>query len=208
MVVLFVHGLGRTPLSGWPMLRQLRRAGLSTSVFAYVAAVESLAAIVHRLRDRVLRIAEQGSYAVVGHSLGGVLLRAALKDLPAGTARPAGLFLLGSPISASRMARRLGPSFLFRALAGECGQLLGSKERMAQLGTSADPVTAVIGVRGVTGRRSPFGEEANDSMVAVSEASAPWLTRKIEIPVIHTLLPASSKTARIIVDDLACYHRF
>ncbi len=33
MQALFVHGMGRSPLSGLPLLVQLRRAGVLTSTF-------------------------------------------------------------------------------------------------------------------------------------------------------------------------------
>lgn len=38
MRVLFVHGMGRTPLSGWPLLHRLRQAGLRTTTFGYTTA--------------------------------------------------------------------------------------------------------------------------------------------------------------------------
>lgn len=53
--VLFVHGMGRSPLSAWPMLRRLRQAGLRASTFAYMVSVESFDAIVGRLRLRLAR---------------------------------------------------------------------------------------------------------------------------------------------------------
>ncbi len=194
--------MGRSPLSGWPMLRRLRRAGFSTTVFGYLAALESFASIVHRLRDRIQQIAHAGPYIVVGHSLGGVLLRAAIGELPS-SIMPSHIYLLGSPITTSRLAIKLRANPVFKAFAGDCGQLLASEERMKRVASVNGPVTAIVGVRGFTGANSPFGFEANDGVVAVSEASAEWLTSKVELPVMHTFLPASSSVANIIINTYA-----
>ena len=136
---LFVHGMGRSPLSGWPMLQQLRRAGVETSTFGYVAGMESFSRITERLASRLLALAERGEYVLVGHSLGGVLLRAALKSMPAGTRQPRHVFLLGSPVEASRLAQRLRANLAYRLLTGECGQLLGSTNWMRRARSGAGP---------------------------------------------------------------------
>jgi len=83
--ILFVHGMGRSPLSGWWLIRQLKRAGYQPSSFGYVAMFEDFTSIKNRLVLRVLEIAGQGEYIVIGHSLGGVLLRSAINSLPSAT---------------------------------------------------------------------------------------------------------------------------
>jgi len=201
--ILFVHGMGRSPLSGWPMLARLRRAGLHTETFGYGAALHDFDVIAARLCTRLQAIAARGEvYALIGHSLGGVLLRAALDTLPPGTPRPRHLFLLGSPIGTSRLAVRLRRRFLFRALAGDCGQMLGTPARMAGIAAANGdvPTTAIVGVRGLAG--GPFGTEPNDGVVARSEVVAPWLGEIVEIPVMHTLLPASGRVAEIVLQTL------
>ena len=203
MVVLFVHGMGRTPFSAWPMLRKLREAGLKTETFGYVAALETFDAIALRLTARIEKIARGGPYVVVGHSLGGVLLRAALCALRPGIALPDRMFLLGVPIQPSRMAARLKKNRWFRLLAGDCGQLLGSAERMSGVGKIAIPVTGVAGVKGFFGSARRFGDEPNDGVVSLSEVSARWLSTQVRLPVIHTLLPSSHEVAALIIRDVA-----
>ena len=202
MIVLFVHGMGRTPLSGWRLLRRLRRAGLKTTTFSYSVIFENFDTLVARLRTRITRIAGTGDYIVIGHSLGGVLLRAALNSLPPGATLPRHMYLLGSPVLASRIATRLQNYGLFRILTGDCGQLLGSVDRMNAIGPPAVPVTGIVGTRGISNRFGIFGDEVNDGLVSVSEVSAPWLTRCVEVPVFHTLLPSSALVADIILHDM------
>lgn len=199
MHILFVHGMGRSPLSGWPMLYRFRRAGHRTDTFGYVAAVESFETIKRRLISRIARLAAGEAYAVVGHSLGGVLIRAALNSLPENFARPRHVFLLGSPIHSPRLAVRLKDNVLFRVLAGDCGQLLASPSRMGQIGSLPERTTNIAGVRGLGHRKGPFGDEPNDGVVALSEVSAAWLTDQKQLPVIHTFLPASGRVAEEII---------
>ncbi len=116
MQVLFVHGMGRTPLSGWPLLRRLRRAGLHTHSFGHLVSRESSEIIVSRLARRLTQIAGSGDYALVGHSLGGVLLRQALRTLPRTARPPKHLFLLGSPVQMSSIAARMASNPLYRLL--------------------------------------------------------------------------------------------
>lgn len=203
VIGLFIHGMGRTSLSGWPLLRLLRRAGLVTRTFGYSVAFENFDAIVVRLRTRISLLAATDDYIVIGHSLGGVLLRAALNSLPPGTAFPRHVYLLGSPVLASRIATRLKNNRLFRVLTGDCGQLLGSVERMNAIGPPAVPVTGIVGTRGIANLFGVFGDEVNDGLVSVSEVSAPWLTHCVQVPVFHTLLPSSARVANIILQDMA-----
>ena len=202
MIVLFVHGMGRTPLSGWRLLHRLRRAGLKTTTFAYSVALNNFDAIVALLRAQITSLAATEDYIVIGHSLGGVLLRAALNSLPPGTALPRHVYLLGSPILPSRIATRLQRNWLFRTLTRDCGQLLGSVDRMNAIGPPAVPVTGIVGTRGIANRFGIFGDEVNDGLVSVSEVGAPWLTRCVEVPVFHTLLPSSARVADIILHDM------
>lgn len=202
MIILFVHGLGRTPLSGWRLLRQLRCAGLKTRTFGYTAFFENFDAIVARLRTEFSLLDASESYVVVAHSLGGVLVRAALNSMLPGAAYPRHVYLLGSPVRASRIAARLKDNFMFRTLARDCGQLLASAERMKAIGPLDVPTTGIVGVRGICGRYSLFGDEVNDGIVSVSEVMAPWLTKYVQVPIFHTLLPSSRRVANIILQEL------
>jgi len=203
MHILFVHGMGRTPLSGVPILVRLRANGYTTGVFGYSAAFRCFDSIRDRLIRRVIQIASQGDYALVGHSLGGVLLRDALAKLPKEVIRPKHLFLLGSPIRSARLAVGMRNRILFRAMTGDCGQLLASNQRMQAIGPSNVETTIIIGTKGFNGDSGPFFGEINDGIVAASEAHADWVTDEVQVPVIHTLLPASYRVARILLNRLS-----
>lgn len=200
--MLFVHGMGRSPLSGWPLLWRLKRAGLKAHTFGYAVTINDFAEVVDRLAARMEQLACQGDYIVIGHSLGGVLLRAAIARLPANTPAPRHLFLLGSPIQPARLAQRLQSNPIFRALTRDCGQLLGSRQRMLEIGAVDIPVTALAGIRGVPEKLGWFGREANDGIVSVSETLADWIGDRIELALPHTLLPSSRRVADVILKRL------
>jgi thioesterase domain-containing protein len=202
MQVLFVHGMGRSPLSGWPLLARLRRAGLHTHNFGHLVSHQSYDTIVGRLKERLTQIGSNGDYAVVGHSLGGVLLRQALRGLPRTARQPRHLFLLGSPVQMSAIAARMASNPLYRALTGDCGRMLGSAERMATIGAPAVPVTAVVGVKSWSLLAGLLPKESNDGVVTLAEASAPWLTDVVQVPVTHTFLPSDARVTRVILERL------
>ncbi|MDD2321722.1 MAG: alpha/beta hydrolase [Geobacteraceae bacterium] len=200
MNVLFVHGMGRSSLSWAPTLIRFRSRGIKPFVFGYSVARQDFSAIVRRLVKVLMDVSKLGDYALVGHSLGGVLLRAALHELPAKTLPPKQLFLLGSPVVSSRLARQLSKNRLFRAVTCDCGHLLGSDERMSSIPEAHVPTVAIAGIRGVHGRLSPFGSEPNDGIVSLEEVSAGGFAEVLQVPVVHTFLPSSKCVADIILD--------
>lgn len=201
--VLFVHGMGRSPLSAWPMLRRLRRQGIKTSTFSYFVSSQSFDLIQFRLEKRIREIARQGEYVLIGHSLGGVLIRAALANLNNSVPLPEHLFLLGSPVNASRLAVFFRQYWLFRMLTKDCGALLASSQRMRQVPASICSTTSIIGVKGINGAKSPFKDELNDGVVSISEVSADWMTEQIQLPVMHSFLPSSRQVSDLIIEKLS-----
>lgn len=204
MHALFVHGMGRSPLSGWPLLQHLKGAGFRTSFFGYSVLLENFAGIRGRLVAKISALAASGDdYVLIGHSLGGVLLRAAVNSLPAGTPGPRHVFLLGSPLRPARLAQRLASHPVYRAFTRDCGQLLGSADRMAGVGPLSVPTTAIAGIRGLPWKRGPFSGEPNDGVVSLAEVSAEWLVELVRIRTVHTLLPSSRRVGEIILESVA-----
>jgi hypothetical protein len=128
-------------------------------------------------------------YVLVGHSLGGVLLRASIAALPDSVHRPRHLFLLGSPSRASRLAKSLSSNPIFRLFCGDCGQRLASDSAMAAIAPSSVPSTAIFGTCSLPALLDPFPGEVNDGVVAYSEIDAAWLTHKLPVHRLHSFLP-------------------
>lgn len=207
MKILFVHGLGATPLDALPTLLRLKKLGYQTSTFSYFSSVQTLDAIRTRLQRRLADLADDGEYALIGHSLGGVLLRDALSSLPHAIRRPGHLFLVGSPVLATRINGYFNRYAVYKWLSGQSGQLVASKEQMQAIAMPSLPVTCVVGSKGYTGPRSPFGNEPNDSMVLESELCPQLFSDVVHIAARHPMLPSHHDLARIVHQRLAAITR-
>jgi len=205
MHALFVHGMGRTPLSGWPLLRNLKQVGISTSTFGYSATFESLEKIKSRLVNRLAELSCNGDYFVIGHSLGGVLLRAAIDALPSEFRKPCHLFLLASPTKSSRWAKKLRSNPLFQVITGECGQLLASDQKMAAISATDVPITAFIGDHGFPFKTVFASNEINDGILSLSEVGASWLNDQVRVHCLHSFLPFSQNLGAIILQRVASH---
>ena len=186
MNILLIHGLGRTPLSMGSMADALRRSGHTPDFFGYVTLFQSFDAIVARLRDRLRCLSALGPYGAVSHSLGGVLLRAALAQ--ANFPQPVRVVMLAPPNQspkAGRLANRLWP---FRWFAGQSGHNLASPDFYAQLPVLTCPYTLVAGTIGPTGPLSPFGEEVNDLILGIGEVKMKKSDALLQVPALHSFI--------------------
>ena len=192
---VLVHGMGRTPLSMLLLAARLRSRGLECETFGYVAASAPFDSIAARLAERLARQPE--GYLAIGHSLGGLLLREAVRRLPEAAPRPAHLFLLGTPNHSPRLARRLQRTPLYRLLAGDSGQMLADAGRLERLPASDIPTTVIAGTAGPRHPKGPFGHEPNDGVVSLSEARLAGASLET-LPLLHTFLMNSARVADLI----------
>ena len=202
MQALFVHGMGRSPLSAFPLLRRLKQNGITPHWYFYSVTFQSFPSISDRLERKIERLAAQGDYVLIGHSLGGVLIRDAVAALPAGTRMPTRIFLLGSPVRPSRIAKALRRNWLFRLATSDCGQLLGSDDRMGCVAASQVPTTSIVGTKSYKSLKKLFGDEENDCVVSYSEVCADWISEEIRLPVSHTFMPSNALVTKTVVEKL------
>ena len=199
MDILLVHGLGRTPVSLFMMAAALRREGHRTQFFGYSPTVESLPRIVRRLTARLETLAGE-PVGLIGHSLGGLLLRMAISEVP--TLRVRRLVMLGTPNRAPRLGRRAWKFFAFRWLTRDCGSLLAHPDQYAAIPIPRVPHTLIAGTAGPCGRWSPFGDDRNDGVVAVDEVPLGDGDEPLLFPVWHTLMMNDRRVQEAVVAAL------
>ncbi|HEY9880469.1 MAG TPA: alpha/beta hydrolase [Leptolyngbyaceae cyanobacterium] len=180
--------------------QRLRRAGYATEHFGYFAIAESFDSIVERLHLKLQQIAWQGPYAVVAHSLGGILTRAALA---LGQVRdPEQIVMLGTPNQPPRLALHAWRVPPFRWFTGQCGFKLTCTQFYGGLPMVQSPYTIVAGTLGPRGPLSPFGDEVNDGIVALSETRILPHDAVVQLPVWHTFMMNDSRVQDVVIQSL------
>ena len=183
MHLILIHGQGRTSRSlrllGW----RLQRHGHTVQYFGYSTQRERFVDIRARLTATLDQ--QDGAYAVIGHSLGGILTRAAL---PLAGRPPQHLIMLGPPNNSPLLARMLKDNPLYQRLTADCGQKLADERFYAALPRPTVPTTIFAGTAGPRGRWSPFGFELNDGVVSVAETSLGPEYPTVLVPSIHTFI--------------------
>lgn len=183
MDLVLIHGMGRTPLSMLRLSRRLRRAGHHPILFGYSPTFETLQGASARLVALIDRRVDPAHYALVGHSLGTVLIRTALGQLE--NRPPAACFLLSPPMVACRAAKFFSRLGLYKLLTGEMGQLLANDAFMRQLPMPPVPTRIYAGIRGLRASWLPFGMEVNDFILSVSEATGRFEAQAVKVPSSH-----------------------
>jgi pimeloyl-ACP methyl ester carboxylesterase len=196
MDVVLIHGMGRTPLSMLRLRHRLRRAGHRAILFGYSPTFETLEGASARLVKKIERRVG-GDYALVGHSLGSVIIRNALGRLR--ERPPAACCFLAPPMVACKAARFFSRFWLYRGVMGEMGQLLADDAFMSRLPLPAVPTRIYAGTGGPRASWLPFGLAANDGILSVAEATGRFDGEVVEVPSIHTFIMHSKTVAADIV---------
>ena len=196
MDAVLLHGMGRTPLAMSILAARLRASGIRPHLFGYSVTFERWEGCVQRLERFITRHVKEHEYIMIGHSLGTVLTRATLPRL---VHKPSACFLLTPPTRACKAARHFAPYRLVKILGGEMAQLLADQQFMESIPPVSVPTKIYAGTAGPRGRRSPFGDEPNDSVLMVKETTLPDVPIQT-VPVLHTFIMNSKVVTQDIVN--------
>ncbi|MFL5012020.1 lipase family alpha/beta hydrolase [Rhizobium sp.] len=194
--VLLFHGIARTKKSMAKLAGFLSAHGYRVVNVGYPSTKFSISDLVDIIRpeiDGAAKEAGDGRVHFVGYSMGGLIVRAFLRNY-----RPANLgrvVMVGTPNSGSQIADFLKNWPLFRKVYGPAGQqLITDQTAMTELfGTvdyelgiiagnrTIDPVSSLI-----IGLRVP-----NDGKVSVESTRLDGASAHIVIPANHTFLPVN-----------------
>ena len=169
--VLLIHGLGSHRVFMWPIAWYLNRNGFVATTFGYRSwwwSIEFHAQCLAEELDRLEQDPNVDSYAIVGHSMGGIVTRQAI--LGDGSSKPfpklKRVVQLGSPNHGTSKARRLGHMLSF------CKTLRQISDRPDSFVNSLPPPSDV-----------EFGIIAGSYDIAVSEKSSHLSTEKDHISI-------------------------
>ena len=139
-------------------------------------------------------------YALVGHSLGTVIIRTALGRLE--NRMPAACFFLAPPMIACKAAKFFSRFWPYQVAMGEMGRLLAVDDFMRRL-PMPPTVRIYAGIGGPRAAWLPFGMEENDGILNVSEATGDYGATAIKVRSLHTFIMNSSQACNDMVRSLA-----
>jgi pimeloyl-ACP methyl ester carboxylesterase len=172
---------------------RLRRQGFTVHVYSYPSVRADLSANAERLA-RFLDALDADTVHLVGHSLGGILIRALFHYSPP---RQAGrIVTLGTPHGGSRVAQHLSRHALWHRLMGSgVTQLLAGTPQ--EWSSPPREIGVICGTRSFgMGRLLYRGlPRPNDGLLTVKESAFPAAREHLVLPLSHTGLLFSREVA-------------
>jgi len=186
--VILIHGLIRSSGSFNSMARHLNDDGCTVVPFDYPSTRSPIPAAADCLNQVIESLEGIDTIDVVGHSMGGLVLRCYLRDY--GDDRMRRAVMLGVPNHGARMADQMHNYVLFRMLYGPAGQQLVSDEEglIADLPVPDFEFGVIAGGRGNAKGYNPLLSGDNDSTVTVRSARLSGASDFLLVPVIHSFL--------------------
>lgn len=193
---MLLHGLWFSGFVLFALARRLRRQGFTVHAFSYPSVCGDLSTNAERLA-RFLAALDADTVHLVGHSLGGILIRALFHEHP--QQKPGRIVTLGAPHGGSRVARHLSRYAFWRWAMGKgVAQLLaGETQRWTlpprEFGTICG--TRSFGMGRLLHRGLP---RPNDGLLTVKESAFPAAQEHLALPVSHTGMLFSREVARLV----------
>lgn len=188
--IVLLHGLGRTRWSLWPVAREAARRGYQVHNLGYPSRRARIEELAENVGERVLHVAGNGPVDVVTHSMGGIVLRAAVAggSLPQEAVRR--VVMLAPPNHGSELADRLRDFRVYRFATGPAGQQIGTNEDSVPRRLPPPPFEVGI----IAGRKSAnpvfarvLGAES-DGKVTVESTQLEGMRDRVVVDRAHTFI--------------------
>lgn len=180
--VVLLHGMGRTRVSMAVLQKRFASAGYETLNFPYGQTRASLDELSGSLATFLERKVSTPRYHLVGHSLGNIIIRHAMREsLRPGLGR---VVMLAPPNRPARLAKLLRDNGLYRVLMGDSGQKLGDDGFYASLPAPSVEFGVIAGDKG----QGMTFSEPNDGLVEVEGTRLEGMKDFAVVPHTHTFL--------------------
>lgn len=200
--VMLLHGIWRTSKSMVFIARHLRKQGYAVLNLTYPSTKLPLEALVEEIHAKIADFAEGATTHFVGHSMGGLLIRAYLTRY-----RPPTLgrvVMLGTPNHGSEVADFLKDWRLFRRVFGPAGQQhITNQAAIAPLFGPVDyPLGIIAGDRSLDVVCRRIIGKPNDGKVSIESTKLEGMADHCVVPVSHLMLTYRRRVNRLIAQFL------
>ena len=184
--VVLLHGILNHPGIMDRLATALGAAGWAVANLAYPSTRLSIDEHATAVRRAARALAEDGAAEIgfVGHSLGGLVARAAMAGAGQDGWQPGRLVMIGSPVAGSAMARTLRLLPGYETLLGPSGISLATPAAGATAGSNVAIIAGGTGGRGF----NPLLPGDNDLTVTVAETRLPG-AQNLLVHAVHNALP-------------------
>ncbi|WOT06868.1 alpha/beta fold hydrolase [Shewanella youngdeokensis] len=196
-LVVLAHGLGRSDTAMWRLATRLEQAGYKVCRLDYASIGESVEAVLAQTSkqiDACIQYAPKVHY--VGHSLGGLVIRAYLQNNHVLPKESIGeVVLIGTPNKGSELADHLSDSWLMQLGGGISRALMTGSN---SLGNRLEELDLNIGIIAGTKSSSLTNDKftgANDGLVSVESAKLKNMSDFIAIDVNHSQMRNNQEVA-------------
>jgi pimeloyl-ACP methyl ester carboxylesterase len=186
--VILVHGLIRSSKSFDPMKAELEKAGYRVFGFDYPSTRVEIPAAAEYLKQCVASLDGMTEINFVVHSMGGLVVRASLRDDP--DPRIGRIVMLAVPNLGARMANLLQRHTLYRLVYGPAGQQLIEDEDgfISQLPIPACEFALIAGARGTPAGYNPLIPGDDDGTISLACTRLPGAKDFMTVGALHSFL--------------------
>ena len=196
MRVILIHGMGRTPRSMSLLGLRLTRAGFDVNSFGYDVRKTPLLDIAEHFAAFARRhVKPEEPFAIISHSLGGVITRLATHTLPAGLTRIVMLAPPNAPPHLASLVHRHA-SATYRFVFRDAGQQLLDASFYARLPI---PSARTLVIAGDSAPRVHFAGALNDGIVSVEETKLEGAAHRV-VHTIHTIIMNDRDVTRMAIE--------
>lgn len=198
--VVLLHGLGRSGSAMYLLGKRINEAGYQTHIIEYDSLKKSPDLIIKAVGQEIDERCRDNGLTVhfVGHSLGGLIIRAYLDQKPIN--HLGRVVLLGTPNQGSELVDKFGEEWLLR-ITGPTVRELGTDEDSFpnRIGAPYYPIGIIAGTSSSNPLTSRSLPGPDDGLVSVESTKLEGMTDFIEVDTSHSRLRYNETAAREVV---------
>ena len=195
--VVLLHGFGRQGTAMFLLQKRIRDAGFEAHSIEYASVQDPPDVILEKVAEQISICCKNDRHRVhfVGHSLGGLIIRAYLDQKP--LKNLGRVVLLGTPNQGSELVDIYGDSWLIKIL-GHTVRVLGTDESSfpSRIGPPYYPLGIIAGTADINPLTKDHLPGPDDGLVSVKSTKVDGMTDFLEVDTSHSMMRYNETVAR------------